>query len=188
MKNKVSIVTKNKAMTSNVTIMRYPCNGCHKTFTRKGGLKAHVARIHGPVRAQPPQETVLVQSRPSGQKMICNEDTPRRYACFVCPKKFPRNMVLRQHMREHTGENHYYSCVVCMRKFFTRSGLEQHMGEHTGVQNVYTYVPPWNISHNTEGPTDKMQCTWCTKTFIRECSFRDHMTQHSEDEPLMFTG
>lgn len=177
---------------SDVTSTQYPCNSCQKTFTRKGGLKAHINRIHGPAKAtNPSKNEALVKSGLGEPKRNSNKSVLGQYQCFVCPKKFSRNTVLRFHMREHTGENNYFSCVVCTRKFISKTDLQQHMGEHPGITNVYTYVPPLIITERnyyTFDQTNKIQCTLCAKKFILERHFKGHMARHSEDEPLMFSG
>lgn len=191
MKKEQPTVTKNKVTTNAITSLQYSCSKCQKTFPRKDGLQAHIRRVHGlDMSANSPKNMTRVKSGPGGQKRN-NKSALSQYQCFVCPKKFSQNMVLRYHMREHTGENHYYSCVVCTRKFFLKTDLQQHMGEHPGITNVYTYVPPLIITERnyyTYDLTNKIQCKLCAKKFVLERNFKDHMTRHSEDEPLMFSG
>ncbi|ORZ25151.1 hypothetical protein BCR42DRAFT_315390 [Absidia repens] len=66
-----------------------------------------------------------------------NSNTPRRYKCTVCVKRFTRPSSLATHMHSHTGEKPY-KCIVdgCGRRFSVVSNLRRHAKIHVHANTM----------------------------------------------------
>ncbi|KAI8639636.1 hypothetical protein BD408DRAFT_349581 [Parasitella parasitica] len=77
------------------------------------------------------------KSRSSIDSVVSHEksaNTPRRYKCTLCIKRFTRPSSLATHMHSHTGEKPY-KCIVdgCGRRFSVVSNLRRHAKIHTST-------------------------------------------------------
>ncbi|KAJ3077889.1 hypothetical protein HK102_004898, partial [Quaeritorhiza haematococci] len=73
---------------------------------------------------------ILASTAPKGAVAAgaTSSNTPKRYECVVCAKRFSRPSSLRTHMHSHTGEKPYQCTVeMCGRRFSVLSNLRRHM-------------------------------------------------------------
>ncbi|KAJ3494283.1 hypothetical protein NLJ89_g10842 [Agrocybe chaxingu] len=85
-------------MTTDIGTAVYPClvAGCHKTFSRLYGLRAH-QRSHS---------------------------SHRPYRCNICPASFARNHDLKRHIKLH--DNKAWRCEGCQKIFSRRDAIKRH--------------------------------------------------------------
>ncbi|XP_044742583.1 zinc finger and SCAN domain-containing protein 12-like [Chrysoperla carnea] len=88
---------------------KFKCSECGKAYTSDAGLRSHVKGFH------------------------LNE---RPFVCTVCSKAYPTKIILKHHMRTHTGEKPF-KCLICMKMFALKCVLKTHMKVHGGI-----YLPP----------------------------------------------
>ncbi|CAA7261829.1 unnamed protein product [Cyclocybe aegerita] len=86
------------AMTTDIGTAVYPClvAGCHKTFSRLYGLRAH-QRSHS---------------------------SHRPHRCSICPASFARSHDLKRHIKLH--ENKAWRCEGCQKIFSRRDAIKRH--------------------------------------------------------------
>ncbi|PSN31394.1 hypothetical protein C0J52_25837 [Blattella germanica] len=85
----------------------------------------------------------------------------KTYTCLICNRKFRRLGALKQHSREHNGQE-TFSCPECMETFQDDDTLKQHMKTHVksnlqcNVKNlscVQLVERQWQQSSESERPT-----------------------------------
>lgn len=135
----------------------FGCEVCHKMFTRKDNLGAHM-RIH------------------TGE---------RPFACDLCEKRFAEKCALKRHMVVHTQER-LYLCGVCGRSFARKGHLTEHVWLHDEVKPFSCSVcgkafardrklKSHMMTHSGERP---FKCNLCDRAFARKDNLRSHQSLH----------
>ena len=136
----------------------HTCDTCHKSFTRKGSLVAHVRTLH---------------------------KSTEQYACPTCDKIFSRASDRRRHELLHVGTKSFH-CKICDKSFGTRGILKAHLLTHSGempfkcILCEKTYRQKVDLTahmhvHNGEKP---FKCDTCPKAFPYRKSLRCHIKIH----------
>ncbi|XP_076345617.1 uncharacterized protein LOC143244571 [Tachypleus tridentatus] len=147
---------------------QFMCHVCHKYFTQKGNLKAHM--------------------------MIHTGEKP--YACKVCGKSFTQKGNVDTHMKIHTGEREF-GCDMCGKRFTQKGNLKTHIRSvhikekpficgvcgkcFSQKGNMQTHMR----THNKE---DRFPCTLCGKTFSQKGNLKTHMQRHTGQMPSRHYG
>ena len=90
---------------------RFSCLQCEYVTDYKNDFKEHMETVH---------------------------ETATPYECSMCDKKFKLARRLRQHQREHVGDDYPNACEFCERKFATPRTLRIHKEKKHGA-------PPPNL-------------------------------------------
>lgn len=111
----------------------FACDACGKAFAERCALKRHLV-VHTQEKLFP----CRVCGRAFARKGHLTEhawlhDARRPFLCTVCGKAFARDRKLRSHMMTHSGERPY-KCGVCERAFARKDNLKSHMALHYGVR------------------------------------------------------
>lgn len=138
----------------------YPCKDCNKHFLHASHLKKH-RNTHHPSWPQ------------------------REYACSQCNKSYSSSEHFTAHLKNHVeaaDENtsgtpsNTFMCPVCYQCFTGASELISHFSKHPDVMSKTEKIrlhPSESKQHNLT-PTDKYECTVCSKSFEGGDSFRHH--------------
>lgn len=87
----------------------------------------------------------------------CNEDSPRRFNCNLCPYSTNTKTHMKDHSLVHTGERPF-KCEVCNKAFTQMHTLKSHILIHTG-EKPYT-------------------CDVCNTSFRHAHHLRKHKHKH----------
>ncbi|XP_041355514.1 uncharacterized protein LOC121373129 [Gigantopelta aegis] len=147
-----------------MTIKRFQCGECLKTFTHNSSLKEHM-NLH------------------TGKKP---------HECKICLKSFNQSVSLRHHMLfVHTGNSRPFRCGLCGQSFMVSSKLNQHMLLHS-PDNPYKCAVCGRyfsfdhqfknhiLIHTSEKP---YTCEVCAKVFNRSEYLKQHMLVHTGEKP-----
>lgn len=104
-KGLISKTELNRHMNTHLKEAKFKCSECEKAYTSHAGLRSHIKGFH------------------------LNE---RPFVCTVCSKAFPTKIILKHHMRTHTGEKPF-KCLICTKKFAFKCVLQTHMKVHGGI-------------------------------------------------------
>ncbi|GBP46357.1 Zinc finger protein 583 [Eumeta japonica] len=96
---------------SNVSINRYPCHMCSKSFKMKGSLMVHLRVAHYGFSSNTGSTTVnesqvdvdAGQSQVNSDHHSCDKNDNKQWQCDVCKKCFTTKYFLKKHKRLHTG-------------------------------------------------------------------------------------
>ncbi|CRL04954.1 CLUMA_CG018282, isoform A [Clunio marinus] len=159
--------------------VRYSCDLCDKTFTRKDGISCHIMKEHAKkplniiceicaagfhnmyyLRAH---QTFKTNTRCTNHmnKYHSNKKSKKKttkvYPCEICGKKLRTRTCHNRHMVIHTGDKPN-KCMYCPRSFKHHSGFRYHIrAEHTGER---PYLCP---------------IKGCSETFIDNPNGRKHI-------------
>lgn len=107
---------------------KWPCDQCSAQLNTHTSLKRHKQVAHNDGK------TVYICSEcgkvaPSSVALMSHKkyvhQAPRKYKCTICEKAFKTNLVLREHMASHTGED-LYICPHCPKTFKVSSNMHHH--------------------------------------------------------------
>ncbi|XP_075158937.1 uncharacterized protein LOC142232105 [Haematobia irritans] len=113
---------------SGVERRKWPCDQCSAQLNTHNSLKRHKQVAHNDGR------TVYICSEcgkvaPSSVALMSHKkyvhQAPRKFKCTICEKAFKTNLVLREHMASHTGED-LYTCPHCPKTFKVSSNMHHH--------------------------------------------------------------
>ena len=90
------------------------CDHCHKIFSSKYKLDAHVKRIHG------------IQNIDLGGYNVIQVTGFEGCKCDTCGKRYLNKSRLKRHLKEAHGENRF-ECTECGQFFPVKHSLERHV-------------------------------------------------------------
>lgn len=83
---------------------------------------------------------------------------------------------LRQHMDEHTKNQHQFLCLKCVNYFPSESELKQHMQMHCVNQNTPDANQP-------EVTNCDFRCQFCGSIFLCAATLAPHLRRHQTEKP-----
>ena len=153
----------------------FSCDICNDKFSRKGGLRNHMALIHKLTKERPKYDESNPNHCHTCKKYLESEtykmyhlDTVHvekvdYYDCRFCfyktRVKYPHPLL--EHLRSHTGER-LETCIFCGNRFNAKSTLKNHLRLHTGEK-------PY-------------RCKYCEKGFAQRTSLKSHVGVHHKDK------
>lgn len=148
-------------------VERHKCSICHKVFSQKDTLEAHL-KVHQVER----RECSIcheVFSHNAYLEAHLKVHQVEKIECCICQKVFLRKYDLEVHMlMVHGPSNKRYTCNICHKNCLTKSSFEEHLKvDHELALKV------------TTRPCDKRYvCNICYKEFSQgEGSLREHMSK-----------
>ena len=125
------------------------------------------------------------------------EEKKREFLCHVCSKIFFRSAILKNHMRQHTGEKPF-ACKNCPLHFTNKNSLDIHKEIHeVDPNNATDYKYRCEVcgkmllykksfySHMKIHNEKKHVCAVCEKKFTLHSNLMRHMLLHSNDKPFL---
>ncbi|EAT39684.1 AAEL008535-PA [Aedes aegypti] len=111
------------------------CEICNRTFKFQSGYNRHKEEVHA-------DEHLLI------------------FKCDRCPRSFPKQKLLKRHLKEHeTLENEKAKCEVCGKCFRTRIHMKRHVTQ-------------------VHDKTFEFMCEICSKGFMKHSELKAHREYH----------
>ena len=166
--------------------VRYNCNMCDKSFSRKGTLKAHIKTVHEDVRYNCGKCDKSFSHKGTLKAHIKTVHEDVRYNCGKCDKSFTQKSHLNSHIQsahENVHENVQYNCEKCDKNFSKNSNLNAHIkSAHENVRyncekcdksfsqkkNLNTHIR--SIHENV-----RYNCEKCDKSFTQKGNLQGHI-------------
>lgn len=174
--------------------IRYNCQQCNKTFTRKYTLSQHekTHMVDRPKTHQCDKCDKLFTSVQYLKQHKINVHEDKNFKCDICCKLFSRKNRLTSHIKTHnrlfkcawdecylsfddkiTYDKHickhtnkgYYECSHCDKSFKKKSLLTRHIRRHTGER-------PYN-------------CDTCNESFADKSTLKVHIRTHTGEKPYI---
>lgn len=136
------------------------CSECDATFQTKPRLLTHMARHHG-TKVSKCRECLESFTSPYLRSKHMVDKHNLEYKCPHCDKVFPKNSIMKTHIRRVHLRERNVQCDVCSEKFFDNVLLRLHMVKHEGVRNF--------------------KCEFCGKAFLWLKNLKAHMKAHSKE-------
>ena len=96
--------------------VRYNCDKCEKSFTRKSDLTRHIQSVHDKIRYNCNQCAKSFSERGTLKRHIKSAHENVRYNCDKCDKSFAQNGDLNRHIK-FVHEILRYNCDLCKQSF-----------------------------------------------------------------------
>lgn len=140
----------------------FPCHLCHKKFSSKSAVSAHLKAIH-------------LGERP--------------FVCDQCGHSFTSKGILQEHLTIHSDEAPW-SCTNCNKNFKTKYRLKIHMDTHRETPYQCPKCPVQLSTRRTlrmhlvvHRDTKAYQCATCDKAFRRAKDLKNHNNLHTGRRP-----
>ncbi|XP_044744052.1 zinc finger protein 615-like [Chrysoperla carnea] len=111
---------------------KYYCDICNKALGSKGSLKTHMITTHSDDKKNECHicgKTYKLLSHVRAHIQSAHMDV-RPHICSICSKAFHTKLLLKNHMRTHTGERPF-PCSICGKAFGFKNVLNTHMKVHS---------------------------------------------------------
>ena len=137
--------------------IRYICDKCAKTFSRRYSLNRHINCLHTKSTIYNCPECDLLFTRKDHLKRHLQEVhmNLRLYACKFCNKKFNQSGTLQRHIQSVHLKDKKFKCELCDSSFQRKDNLKRHID--CVHKNIRKHV-----------------CEYCGKSF----KLPDHLKQH----------
>lgn len=185
-------------------VKRYPCNKCHKTYSRGNTLRRH-QRLCGLVRAHIPQAAfgkVLQQAKPM-------------FDCFVCGKSFNRRDNMLVHRRKcqlkrtvggRDGEHQSFSASKSLSLLGAKRGVSaQEQGDNAsnwGIMSLPSVLPrrvtcecgtgftspQLLLEHLQKHAQESYTCPTCGETLGSWADYEVHLQVHMQSHHQLYRG
>ncbi|KAB7503081.1 Zinc finger and SCAN domain-containing protein 5B [Armadillidium nasatum] len=107
--------------------VKFECDYCHKLYTDKSTLYAHIKSIHlEEYRTECEVCFKRFYHKPHYQAHMRKHTKEKPFACDLCPKKFSHQQSLKKHMLSHKCEKKY-KCRLCGKFFKLLISIRQHL-------------------------------------------------------------
>ncbi|XP_061673145.1 gastrula zinc finger protein XlCGF57.1-like [Syngnathoides biaculeatus] len=174
-----------------ITIRRFSCSVCGKSFCYGYNLTLHIATHTGEYhfRCSVCGEGFIKKANMLSHMRKHTEG--KSFSCPICAKRFPQKVHMDLHMRIHTGEKPF-SCSICSQTFSQKQNMNTHMRIHTGEKPFSCSVcgetfaqkvslTAHKATHTGEKP---FACSVCRKSFSYKHTLKAHMQTHKEGNPF----
>ncbi|XP_023316718.1 zinc finger protein 883-like [Trichogramma pretiosum] len=186
--NSFESVTTNNSNSESVQDGTFPCDLCHKSFTRKQDRKRHKLKCIG---KKPYPCDLCNNSYPYERNLKRHMRThteKKPYTCPECGQGFNRSDVMNTHRRIHTEEKPY-TCPECGQGFNRSDVMNAHRRIHTekklctcrecGQQfSTFKEMMDHRRIHTVQKP---YKCQLCEYATHRQDGLSSHMKTHSTD-------
>ncbi|XP_071453462.1 zinc finger protein 135-like isoform X2 [Hetaerina americana] len=181
-----------------LSLQKFPCDICHKTFGFKSSLDRHMDthKTFNPVVCRYCSSTFSRNSSLVRHIQSLHEDG-RKHVCAACSKSFSQKSQLKQHMSVHSEEKPF-ECDVCLKRFGRSSYLKNHMRTHSKAEiDVPSEDRPYNcleckMSFTTMGYFNRhmsahtrakqLKCSFCQKKFSHKGNLNSHLLIHTNEK------
>ncbi|KAJ8683775.1 hypothetical protein QAD02_019567 [Eretmocerus hayati] len=145
----------------------YPCQYCHKIFSRLANLRRHMKLHTGNIP----------------------------YSCDICGRRCRDTSVLREHMRIHTGESPF-TCGICGNNFKQQGQLITHTKTHRDMEPFpcsicdSKFKLPRELKRHMliHMSSELLTCQICKKSLRSRKNLNTHMKIHSKIRTTPATG
>ncbi|XP_055373796.1 protein PF3D7_1417600 [Condylostylus longicornis] len=175
------------------------CNLCSKSFKRYSNLTQHKRVCHTKKSIRKKDYVCYCgEVLPTKARFIWHKEThdPKPKCCLWCCDRFIHVNSLRRHIRLAHADKFAYNepaeCPIC-NNIYAKTSLKSHMATHSmetqhecAICNK-SFSTKWNLkihswvhANRTAKP---FKCEHCTKAFVREIDYKNHMNAHKQIRP-----
>lgn len=176
------------------------CKICSKTFKRYSNLTQHVRVIHGNKKRNSKDYVCYCGAvLPTKARFLWHKEIHdvKPKCCQYCRDRFIHVNSLRRHIRlAHADKFDYNEPVECPRcnQVYSKGSIKTHLATHSmdtqhecNICNK-SFSTKWNLkihswvhANRTSKP---YKCGQCTKAFVREIDFQNHLNSHKQIKPF----